>query len=195
MTNLKEGWVPTGFSTCVGQSYLTLCAMGPQRSSEPFGNRFQMPHLILHNQRYVIQSPPFFCLSTCANAHLYFFLFVCCNREIWNWWSSYFLAHTRYAILRARKKKQSLKNLPITYCASYIIIIIISSGAKISRQEWEWCGISVEKDFSSGILIPVIWIFSNLHNSDLWINYIRKYIVAVSLLSFFFQSRKKKIKG
>ena len=102
--------------------------------------------------------------------------------------------HTPGMQFYEQEKKQSLKNLPITYCASYIIIIIISSGAKISRQEWEWCGISVEKDFSSGILIPVIWIFSNLHNSDLWINYIRKYIVAVSLLSFFFQSRKK-IKG
>ena len=76
-TDLKEGWVLTGFSTCVKQSYLTLCTMGPQRSPEPLGNQFQMPHLILHNQRYVIQSPPFFCLSTCANAHLHFFcLFV-----------------------------------------------------------------------------------------------------------------------
>ena len=166
--------------------------MGPQRLPESLGNQFQMPHLILHNQRYVIQSPPFLFVNLCKCSPSLFF--VCCNREIWNWWSFYFLAHTRYAILRARKKKQSLKNLPITYCASYIIIIIISSGAKISRQEWEWCGISVEKDFSSGILIPVIWIFSNLHNSDLWINYIRKYIVAVSLLSFFFKVEKK-IKG
>ena len=40
----------------------------------------------------------------------------------------------------------------------------------VDCQIWERCGISVEKDFSSGILIPVIWIFSNLHNSDLWIN-------------------------
>ena len=74
MTDLKEGWVPTGFSTCVEQSYLTLCAMGPQRSSEPFGNRFQMPHLILHNQRYVIQSPPFF---VCQLVQMLTFTFFC----------------------------------------------------------------------------------------------------------------------
>ena len=83
-------WVGTKYSLTKLQKHLCLVASKQLR--------FQMPHWILHNN--MIQWQPFF-VCQLVQMLTFTFLFVCCNREIWNWWSFCFLAHKTKVI---RKK-------------------------------------------------------------------------------------------
>ena len=79
---------------------------------EKYDNWFQMPHWILHNQRYVTQSviTTFFLFVNLFKCSPSFF-FCCCNREIWNWWSFYFLAHN--TLFETKNEWQKTKLVPI----------------------------------------------------------------------------------